>query len=397
MDTEPDTTPAAAPEPDFMNDFVSSLVSEDSTPAPTQTPTPAAETPSTETPEVPEDDTLGLDKPAEETPETSPEETPEPEVPEVPKSRKDWDILRNSRDTHKKTAEESKAAIQVKEQTIQELTTQLEELKTKASELPELQEKLKVFDSYEKELAVTRLEATREYKETILAPLEVIAKSAEELAKANDSEADKVYDMLKEGDAAAQRIAFKELTSGWDEIDRAELWNMTKDARTVLDKQDGMRENAAAAAREQQSLATERESNEKAESRKQFMTASKDVVKGLKEQIPFIPLAEGETIDDRFTSLEAKLANVDLDTQSAKGKAFAAATAVIYPWMVKTMHKLQEENATLKSRVQSDNSSKPKTAPSDQSRPPAATDEDFLVSMGVSQPSLSHTLAVVGQ
>jgi len=393
MDTEPDIIPAAAPEPDFMNDFVSSLVSEDSTPAPT--PTPAAEVPDPN-PE-PAEDELGLDKPVEETPEPPAEPEPEPEIPEVPKSRKDWDILRASRDGHKKTADESKVAIQAKEQTIQELTTQLEELKTKASELPELQEKLKVFDSYEKELAVTRLEATREYKETILAPLDAIALSAEELAKANDSEADKVYDMLKEPDAAEQRKAFKELTSGWDEIDRNELWDMTKDARTVLDKQDSMRQNAAAAAREQQALATEREATEKAESRKQFITASKDVVKGLKEQIPFIPLAEGETIDDRFTSLEAKLANVDLDTQSAKGKAFAAATAVIYPQMVKTIQKLQEENATLKSRVQSDNSSKPKTAPSDQSRPPAGGDEDFLVSMGVSQPNLSQSLAVVGQ
>jgi len=391
MDTpEPDITPAAEPVPDLMNDFVSSLVSDEPTPAstPEQTPNPESETSDVED--------MGLDKPEEA--EDKPEETPkpEPEIPEAPKSRKDWDILRTSRDGHKRAAEEAKVILEAKEQDIQELTTQLEELKTKASQLPELQEKLKDFDTYEKELAVTRLEATREYKETILAPLEIIAQSAETLAKDNDTEKDKVYDMLKEPDAAEQRRAFKELTSGWDDIDRGELWNMTKDARTILDKQDSMRENAAAAAHEQKALATAREQQEKEAFRKQFITEAKNVVNSLKEKTPFIPLAEGETIDDRFTSLEAKVAEVDLDTQSPRGKAFAAATAIIYPQMVKTIQKLQEENKTLLGRVKADNSSKPQMSPSDQSRPPT-TEEDFLVSMGVSQPNLSQTLTVVGQ
>jgi hypothetical protein len=171
---------------------------------------------------------------------------------------------------------------------------------------------------------------------------------------------------------------------------------MTKDARTILDKQDSMRENAAAAAHEQKTLATAREQQEKEAFRKQFITEAKNVVNSLKEKTPFIPLAEGETIDDRFTSLEAKVAEVDLDTQSPRGKAFAAATAIIYPQMVKTIQKLQEENKTLLGRVKADNSSKPQMSPSDQSRPPT-TEEDFLVSMGVSQPNLSQTLTVVGQ
>jgi hypothetical protein len=63
--------------------------------------------------------------------------------------------------------------------------------------------------------------------------------------------------------------------------------------------------------------------------------------------------------------------------------------------MVKTIQKLQEENKTLLGRVKDNNSAKPSVSPSDQSRPPA-TEEDFLISMGVSQPNLSHALTVVG-
>ena len=390
MSEETNIPPVEAPPVDLIDDFVSSLLTDEPEVTPTDT-TP------TETPEGSEEE-LGLDKPQEE--EKLPEEKPkeeEPADPETPKNRKDWDTLRASRDRHKQTAEEVQSIVQVKEQTITQLTQQLEELQTKVAQLPELQEKLKDLDSYEKELSVTRLEATREYKETILRPLQVIGEQAAILATANETEEDEVFTMLREPDPAIQRAKLKEITAGWDEMDRAELWNMTKDARVVLDKQDSMRENAAAAAKEQQTLAAQRETEEKAEARKQYNAEAKEIVKSLKEKTPFIALADGETVEDRFLLLAARVAEVDLDTQSQKGKAFAAATAVLYPQMVKTIQKLQEENDTLKSRVKDKSSAKPNVSPSDQTRPPAADSEDFLSALGVSQsPMLSQTLNVVG-
>ena len=392
MEDEPAELTAIEPEPDFMADLVSSLTAD----------APAVETPPVETPaatETTEADELdlGLDEP--EKPETPAEEAPAAEeevIPEVPKNRKDWDILRASRDRHKQSADEVTTILKTKDQTIELLNTQLQELQTKAAQLPELQEKLKDFDVYEKELAVTRLEATREYRETILRPLEVIGEQAAILAKSNETEEDRVYAMLREPDPVAQRAALKDITSGWDEMDRAELWNMTKDARVVLDKQDSLRENASAAAKEQQTLAAERERTEKEASRKEFTTQAKTVIGALKDKTPFIPLADGETADDRYLALEAKVSEVDFDSQSPRAKAFAAATAVLYPQMVKTLQKLQEEVTTLKTRVSQDNSSKAKVSPNQEVRAPSGEPEDFLAAMGVSQPNLSHGLNVLG-
>jgi len=354
---------AESPSGDLMDDFVSSLTVEG-------TPAPAPET-------VPP-------KPLEiETPAAPVEVDTDEPAPEVPKNRKDWDVLRGSRDRWKTTAEETKSVIAAKEQTVAELTKKVEELQAKAARLPELEEKLHVFDEYEKELSVTRLEVTQEYKNTILMPLQAIGETAETLAKANESDSEEILEVMREADPAKQRAMFKEATAGWDEVDKSELWGAVKDARVLLDKQETMRNNASAASKEQASMALRREEATKAEHRKAFEASLKDVSTQLREKTPFIPLLEGETADDRYALLEQRVSEVDFDSQTPRGKAFAAAAAILHPKMVQTVQKLQAEVNALKARVNASNSGKPSIAAGNAERTQETEAQDFLVSMGV--------------
>lgn len=320
------TAPAAAAQTtDLMDDFISSTINPvEETPA--EPATIEGETPAVDTP------------PVEEAPAAT--TTEEEVVPETPSKRKDWDTLRSSRDRWKQDAEEVKTTLQTKEQTIQTLSTQLEELKAKVAKLPELEDKLKDFDVYEKELSVTRLEATREYRENIAKPLQVIGESAGQLAKANATDNDTVENVMLESDPVKQREMFKEATAGWDDVDRSDLWGMVKDARTLLDKQELMRNNATAAAKEQGDMAARREQAEKDEYKAAFTSSTKDVAKQLREKTPFIPVVEGETEEDRYSLLAQRVAEVDFDAQTPRGKAFAAATAILHPKMVQTISKL---------------------------------------------------------
>lgn len=380
------TAPAAAAQTtDLMDDFISSTINpvEETPVVPEAPPTIEGETPVENTP------------PVEETPAAT--TTDEEIVPETPSKRKDWDTLRSSRDRWKQDAEEVKTTLQTKEQTIQTLSTQLEELKAKVAKLPELEDRLKDFDVYEKELSVTRLEATREYRENIAKPLETIGNSAAQLAKANDSDSATVENVMLESDPVKQREMFKDATVGWDDVDRNDLWAMVKDARTLLDKQELMRNNATAAAKEQGELAARREQEEKSQYKAAFTNSAKDVAKQLREKTPFIPVIEGETEDDRYKLLEQRVAEVDFDAQSPRGKAFAAAAAILHPQMVKTVAKLQAEVAALQARVKAENGSRASVAPNDQSNAPVAESQDFLTAMGVPTNNLSHSLNVLGQ
>jgi len=363
LDT-PTVPVAESPSGDLMDDFVSSLTTEEAAPAPA---------PETTTPEAP----------APETPGTPAEVEPEETVPEVPKNRKDWDTLRGSRDRWKTTAEETKSVIAAKEQTVAELTKKVEELQAKAARLPEMEEKLQVFDEYEKELSVTRLEATQEYKNAILKPLQAIGETAETLARANESDSEEILEVMREADPTKQRAMFKEATAGWDEVDKSELWIAVKDARVLLDKQETMRTHASAASKEQAEMALRREEATKAEYRKAFESSLKEVSTQLREKTPFIPLIEGETADDRYALLEQRVSEVDFDSQTPRGKAFAAAAAILHPKMVQTVQKLQAEVDALKARVSASNAGKPSVSPGGAERPQEAEAQDFLVAMGV--------------
>lgn len=358
------------PGTDLLMDFANELTAEDA-PDPTEG-------------EKPETDAKAKDdKPAEDPEKAA--ENEEEVIPEKPKNKDDWNTLRGSRDKYKTAAEEKEKTLTAERERLKALESELTETKAKAARITELEEKAKLADEYEKELAVTRVEATREYKETIAKPLQAIGEQADILAKSNDTDVEAVYRMLNEEDPAKQRTQLKELTAGWDEIDRLDLKKMAEDARTILAKQAQIRENAHAAQKETEKMSAERAEQQKAAARKEFTAAADTAVASLREKVPFIPLADGETEDDRFNALKEKLATVDFDSQTPRGKAFAAATALMYPQMVKMMAKQAAEVAELKAALAKKQGGKPGVAPRDEPAPEG--EQDFLKAFGIEETS----------
>ena len=308
--------------------------------------------------------------------ETKPEEDKDPEKPT---SKDDWSRLRESRDKHKAVAAERESLLREKE-------AQIEEFRAKAARTAELEEKLKVFDEQEKELALARVESTREYKETIDAPLKAIGAEAEALTKENEADFEPIRLMLLEPDRSAQRIKLKELTAGWDDVDRQELKKMADDARTLLDKQDAMRTNAHATAKEQQQIAAQREAEQKEASKKAFAAATTDVVKSLREKTPFVPLVEGQTEDDHFSALAQKVAAVDFDALPPNAKALAAASTFELIRMTKQDALRVAEIASLKEALAKATKDKPSVITKPETEEAGSEGKDFFDEMGIPQP-----------
>lgn len=306
---------------------------------------------------------------------------PKPEdakEPEKPASSDDWSRLRESRNNYK-------AQVAEKESILREKEAEVTELKAKAARTVELEEKLKVFDEQEKELALARVESTVEYKNSIEAPLKAIGEQVEILVTSNEGDVSAVKRMLVEADPAKQRTLLKEITSGWDEIDRMDLKKMAEDARTVLDKQDRMRENAHAASKEQEKVATQRETEAKEVAKKEFVKVTGDVVKSLREKTPFVPLADGETEDDRYSVLEQKVAQVDFSAQTPRAQALAIASTFVLPQAIKTIASKDTEIASLKEALAKALGNKPSVG----LKADAAANEgekDFFAEFGIPEP-----------
>jgi hypothetical protein len=336
----------------------------------------------TETPPVePEKPTETPEKPAEEeenpfkTEEKAEKPAVEEEIPEKPGSKASWDILRASRDRHKAEAEEKAALLQERE-------TEFAELKAKAARAAELEDKLKAFDEQEKELALARVESTLEYKNTIEAPLKAIGEQVEILTTSNEGDVGAVRRMLVEADPAKQRALLKEITSGWDEIDRIDLKKMAEDARVILDKQDAMRANSHAAAKEQKEIAAQREAEQKETVRKEYAKATSEAVKSVREKVPFTPLVEGETEDDRYSVLSQKVAQVDFDAQTPRAKALAVASTFALPQAIRTIEARDAEITSLKEALTKATKDKPSVSPKADT-PADEGEKDFFEEFGI--------------
>ena len=349
-------------------------------------------------------ETSDKDEPEDEEP--SDKDKPEEDEDDVPeelpkgtskKASEDWKKLRGSRDKYKTQTTELENAVKERETKIAEFeakVAELEELRGKAAVSAELEEKLKNFEEMEKTVSLLRVEESSEYKKAVTEPLDAIADQVDALAKSNEATPSDLYAALNETDLAKQRTMLKEATAGWDEIEKVELWEMAKDARSIFAKQREMRENAHEA-RKQQEAATEAETAKQAEARKrEFVEASKGVVDQIKDKVPFVPLRDGETVEDRFAAVAEKLKGVDFDANSTNDKAFAAASALVLPSAVKTITKLQAEVEALEKRLAKTNSSKPsKSDPVDDG---GEDEEDFFEAVGIKTLDASQRLKATG-
>ena len=364
--------------PDLMNQFVDDLVEGDKEPEPEK----AAEEEEPEKEEEPE-----AEKSTEEEPE---KDDDEPELPDKasPAAKDSFNKLRGSRDKYKTEAEQVKTALEA-------ATAELTALREKSALIPEIEEKLKNYDEMEKKLAVLRVEESPEFIKAIKAPLDAIEVSAESLAKSNDADVDEFFRALSEPDLAKQRELLKAATAGWDDMDRLDAKKMAEDTRDLLTRQREMRANAHETAKEQSQRASEAAEAAAKAARKEFSDATKDVLSSLKEKIPFVPLRDKETVEDRFAAISAKIGDMDFDKDSPRNKAFAAASAVMMPTMVKTVQSLQKEVAALEDRLKKKNGTSP--AMRESSSPAQKEDDDFFSSMGMPKElTISERLNVTG-
>ena len=274
------------------------------------------------------------------------DEPPKDEDPDLEgaseRSKEGWQRLKESKEKHKTEAAELKKRSA-------ELERQIAELRQKTAEIEELREKAKFAEEAEKELSISRVEATREFKETVAKPLDAIEKAMEVIAKSNDVSADRIFDAITKPDPAERRLALKEVTADMDDVDRAEIMQASRDTQVLLAKRAEIFERAAEAAKEAKASEERRQAEEARRAKAEFDGAVESVVGELRKRIPFEPLTEGETVEDVFAKLASKTA--ESMEQTPHAKAFSIASGLLLPRVKKQLEKANEKIATLEKRI----------------------------------------------
>ena len=269
------------------------------------------------------------DKPAEEKPAEDEDDIP----PNLNDKRKaEWRELRASR-------EEAKIARQKAERLLAERDK-------------ELQEKAKFVEEAEKELAISRVEGTREFKETVDQPLKAIEKAMSTIAKDAGVSAEKLYDALEEPDFEKRRAALKEVTADMDDMDRQEVYSAAKETQILLSRRAEIFAKATEAAKEAKAVQEARAAKEAERAKAEFNTAVEKAVGMFGEKKVLSALVgEGETAEQVAESVLAKVKQSGYDGASVGTKAYAAAAGVILPKVVSKLNTALAEAQTLRERV----------------------------------------------
>lgn len=333
---------------------------------------PAAETPATEEPVEPE-------APAAETP----DDIDEIQAPEKasPAAKESFQKIKDSAKSYKQKLD---AAEKLRVEELSARDTRIAELEERMAAMPELSEKAKFAEEAERELAISRVEATREYKTTIDAPLRAIEDAALAVAKANEVDGDAILDAITEPDPAKRRELLKSVIAHLDDVEKQEVISMARDTQELLRKREDIRSRASEARKEQEERAHASDTLAKKKAREDFSRETENTVSELRKRMPFAPLADGETADNVFKGLLERAKSTDFDSASVGNKAFAAAAAIALPRMIRQYAELEKVNKTYLARIAEGNKSR---ATVTETTSPATTDgDDFFGNMGIADP-----------
>jgi hypothetical protein len=240
-----------------------------------------------------------------------------------------------------------------------ELKSELKDWKTKYAELekvleeagskpPEDYEALKTkVAEYEKELSVTRVEATEQYKQAVVAPLNNVLTAAYSLADKYGVEEATLQAALAETNIDKQSEMLQDLASSFSERDRLGLYRMADDVALLLKRKEEIKANAQSA----YSTLSEQQKKEATEARTKALSS---VYSTLSEKIP---LLQNKDIASKVKSIAD---STDILSSKPDVQAYATYAGALLPHLVKEYQSQSSKIAELEKTIASFRKTVPK-------------------------------------
>jgi len=291
-----------------------------------------------------------------------PEAAKEEATPELPK-----EATKSAQTAFAKVTTElrdTKAKLAALEAKINKETTKVEDSGEETSpQLDILRKELETLkaerDEYESELSVARVQATKQYKVAIDAPIREATNTIQEMAKMYEMDADAVVRAAAINDPAQRRAAVKEMLTGLDPIDAVDVRRRVDELNSLYNKRDTILTNAEKAMEEiskrelaQQAEQTRQQELAQKKAQEETTTTYSEMWNRFTQEVPILKKTGNAEWDARVDGLREQAMLVeqsDLDTET---RAALTYQAVAMPLMVQLFQgyvkKSQGEIAGLK-------------------------------------------------
>lgn len=297
---------------------------------------------------------------------TTTEKTPEAEAPEAPEAEApeaagDDEAVKNMSPNAGAKFKEIKAEAKAARSRVAELEARLAELEGAAvpdkSGIESLQQAIADKEAklaeYEQELAISRFEATDEYKESVVAPMAAIIGVVEDLAKEYEVSEKMLLDALEEPNSRKQGELIADLASNFSERDRFTLYQLGDDYAAIMEQRDKLRSRAAEALTVREKQHQQRLESERAASKAAWQSAASSVWDKMKANVPL------PNVGDFESALTDQIRNGDFDTLPTEHKVFAMYAGSILPEFIKQQSSLSKEISDLKTALKKYQSATP--------------------------------------
>lgn len=277
------------------------------------------------------------------------EDFPDLDDKATPQARAKWGELKTE-------LKQERAAIRM-------MKEEMEQLKQKSLYDPtEVEDLKRQVEEYNKELAVHRIEATREYREAITEPLRAIGSVAESLARRYELDQDAFFDALATADEAKQQKLLTDMVDGMSDRDRLKVYQMADDTLMLLRKRDDMKARSHEAMQELELRQREASERGLAERKRVFSSQVDRVFDAFVDSLPFHPLDPSESKTAVMEQLKRDVLASDVAGAGPDVQAYSAASGVVLPRLIKQFRALAAENQALKTRIGNASASSPTRA-----------------------------------
>jgi hypothetical protein len=307
------------------------------TPAEGENPKPEAEEkPAVKAPTADALSKLRGNKKATEKPTENSVETPQEEMPKEADSLKKWAV--NMKKDWK--AEKSRR---------EELEAKVAELeKSRNSSDPEEVTRLRqINEEYERELQVSRVEATKEFKDAVVVPMQQIRESVDTLATKYEISQRDLFEAFSETDPSARADKLSDIAAGMNDRDKFSLYELEGRFNKVQSTREKVVNNAKLALEKINEHRQEQAKTQQEEYSKRYNSAMDKVWEEAENAVPLLKKVDGDEewnkqLDDAQQFARGlNFDSVDEDVR-ARVAVRSAIAPVIYGQFVQLFNKYQE-------------------------------------------------------
>lgn len=275
--------------------------------------------------------------------ETKADEPTETEEDESEQEAEDEEEAKNMSASAGAKFKELKSELKTYKSRVAELEKAVEEAKSGPQNSEELEQLRSQLSEYEQEIAITRVEATPEFKRAVLEPTQAILDSAASLASKYKIDTRKLVNALHDESVAEGSDALTELAADFSERDRIRLYRMADDLNDVSRRREYLRENAAQAYAEQQERAKAEEARMEKTYREQASKAAAEVWKDTFVEHPVLSALDQNALQEiEKSGVEADLLDSDPNT-----RAYAVYSGLALPHLIKKLEATSSKVAEL--------------------------------------------------